>query len=330
MTLLATSMISTRSLAQEELHIGTVGQRRSRPDGVGGLLLKSAGDTVFYEDFALGLTGNNGVGAWTRSGANGSIWKYDTDGPLGAYSSLNEVITSTTASNGFVIFDADRANCDTTVFPPAPFSAFTAWDGYLMSPVLDLSTTPEVHLTFQMRLRWCCGPAIGHFVDVSTDGGTTWLTRFDAPQSGHAFNDDPGTYSVDINLTPVIFNSPSAVRFRFSWAGSSINNSHYHWQIDDVTLTVSPDVGLEEEIATGDGMLISPNPCADMTMVSFDTPAGGTTEWTVLDLRGNTVMAGRSSAACFPILVDQLAAGAYVLHAQSSAAVCIRRLVVAR
>jgi hypothetical protein len=202
---------------------------------------KAAGDTVFYEDFANGLAGNNGVGAWSRSGPHGSIWKYDTDGPLGAYSNAGEIIQSTTAANGFMIFDADRANSDTTANPPTPLASFTTWDGYLVSPVLDMTATPLVHLSFEMKMRWCCSTASGHFVDISSDGGATWPTRVEVRQEGHNTNIDPGTYGVYINMAQAISGNPANVRFRIAWEGSfTTNMTHYHWQVDDVVITESP------------------------------------------------------------------------------------------
>ncbi|MBL0036879.1 MAG: T9SS type A sorting domain-containing protein [Flavobacteriales bacterium] len=202
---------------------------------------KAAGDTVFYDDFANGLAGNNNVGAWSRGGPNGIIWKYDTDGPLGAFSNATEIITSTTAANGFMIFDADRANADTTVTPPTALPSFTTWDGYLVSPALDLTATPNVHLTFQMKMRWCCSTASGHFVDISSDGGATWPTRVSPVQEGHNTNVDPGTYNVYINMGPTVAGNPANVRFRIGWEGSfTTNMSHYHWQVDDVAIVESP------------------------------------------------------------------------------------------
>ena len=202
---------------------------------------KAAGDTVFYDDFANGLAGNNSVGAWSRGGPNGIIWKYDTDGPLGAFSNAAEIITSTTAANGFMIFDADRANADSTATPPTPNANFTTWDGYLVSPVLDLTATPNVHLAFQMKLRWCCSTASGHFVDISNDGGATWPTRVSPLQDGHNTNVDPGTYDVYINMGPTVVGNPANVRFRIGWEGSfTTNMSHYQWQVDDVAIVESP------------------------------------------------------------------------------------------
>ena len=229
------------------------GSNNQQDPGTGGKghqgIAKAAGDTVFYDDFANGLSGNNNVGAWSRGGANGSIWKFDTDGPLGAFSTAAQIITSTTAANGFMIFDADRANSDTTASPITPVATFTNWNGYLVSPVLDLSATPNVHLDFQMRLRWCCATASGHFVDVSTDGGTTWPTRFDPRKEGHVTNADSGTYAVHINLAQAISANLTSVRFRFAWeasSGATPNLSHYFWQVDDVAITETQpnDLGL--------------------------------------------------------------------------------------
>ena len=66
-------------------------------------LEKAVNDTLWSEDFA------SGIGSWTTGGAEGTIWMYDTDGPDGTYSDPNgaDIITSTTADNGFLMYDAD-------------------------------------------------------------------------------------------------------------------------------------------------------------------------------------------------------------------------------
>jgi len=66
-----------------------------------------------------------------------------------------------------------------------------------------------------------------------------------------------------------------------------------------------------------------------MAMVSLGTPAGETTEWSVLDLRGSIVLAGRTSAARLVVPVAQLASGTYVLQARSVGGMRQCRLVVA-
>ena len=87
----------TPTLGVNEQGTGNLQDPASTGKGHQGIA-KAAGDTVFYDDFANGLAGNNNVGAWSRGGPNGIIWKYDTDGPLGAFSNATEIITSTTAA----------------------------------------------------------------------------------------------------------------------------------------------------------------------------------------------------------------------------------------
>lgn len=204
---------------------------------------KAAGDVVFSEDFANGVQGNNGVGAWTVSGVDGAIWRRSTTGPNGGYSNSTQKIASTTVANGFMIFDCDRSNSDTTTSPPTPLdqALFQSRDGYLISPQLDLSATPYLHLVFQQRARWCCSTFSVCFVDVSTDGGNTWPTRLQAARNDLFANDDPGTYTMSLDLHNGIVADPTQVKFRFGWEGSSASSgmSHYYWQIDDVKLVES-------------------------------------------------------------------------------------------
>src|SRR6187402_2329742 len=118
--------------------------------------LRDGGDVIFSEDFANGMAGNNGLGAWTTSGPNGNIWKYTTTGPVGSYSVPTQIIAQPAPANGFMTFLSDSANCNCTSgeanWPATP----TEWDGALESPLMDLSATPSVMLQWEQRLRWCC------------------------------------------------------------------------------------------------------------------------------------------------------------------------------
>ena len=211
---------------------------------------KAGGDVVFSENFLNGLNGNNGFGPWTVSGPDGSIWKRDTDGPNGGFSGTFQVIASTTASNGFMMFDADYSNSDTLVDPvvPLPDTEFLSRDGFLESPALDLSLTPNVILTYQQRARWCCGTEDVHFIDISTDGGASWPVRLPALIYYHFGNLDPGTYSMAVNLKDAIGGVAGNVKFRFVHEGSlgtGAGVSHYYWQVDDVKLVESHGNDLE-------------------------------------------------------------------------------------
>lgn len=193
-------------------------------------------DQVFHEDFANGLAGNNGVGAWTTAGPNGNIWRHTTTGVTGAWSNATDNIDSPSAANGFMIFASDSANTDWTSTPPAMVASPAVFVGSLVSPVLDLSATPAVEIRFHERFRFCCTSAPGYYLEVSTDGGTTWPTRISVGQDV-AMNIDSDTREVAFSIGTVIAAAPSNVRFRFTHE----TVTHYHWQIDDVEINTLPD-----------------------------------------------------------------------------------------
>lgn len=195
---------------------------------------RDGGDIVFSEDWANGLAGNNGgVGAWTTSGANGNLWYRKTTGPVGAYTNANEIIASTSVANGFMCFAADSANTNWATTPPEIVESPIDWEGSLVSPLMDLSATPYVELEWQQRLRFCCNDA-PNYVEVSTDGGTTWPTSI--PVSfGLAVNQNSGTMTRKVNLTAAIAADPSNVKIRFRHNGD-MGSSHYHWQVDDIKI----------------------------------------------------------------------------------------------
>lgn len=76
------------------------------------------GNTVFSEDFANGMTGNNGIGEWTPTGVNAAMWRWSPTGPVGAFSVPTQIIASATVSNGFMMFNGDSANTNFLVDPP--------------------------------------------------------------------------------------------------------------------------------------------------------------------------------------------------------------------
>jgi len=91
-----------------------------------------------------------------------------------------------------------------------------------------------------------------------------------------------------------------------------------------------PEVGLAELTAPVRSLSIAPNPCTEMAVVSLDGPDGGPFEWSVLDLRGSTVLSGTAPSTRFIVPVGRLAAGTYLIRVLSAGAVHVGRLVVAR
>lgn len=198
-------------------------------------------DVIFQEDFANGLAGNNGVGAWTLNGPNGDVWRYTHSGPVGAYSAPSQAITSPSAANGWMLFNSDSANTDWSASPPVIVGAPVDLVGSLVSPVLDLSATPDVEIRFYHRFRFCCAAnVVSHILDISTDGGTTWPSQYSlALEEGVGGNTDSGTRQFAAVITNAISANPANVRFRFRHDGTG-GVSHYHWQIDDITLNAVP------------------------------------------------------------------------------------------
>lgn len=202
-------------------------------------------DVLFTEDFANGLAGNNSVGAWTVDGPNGDIWRFNDHTPTGAYTTGNQYIQSTTAANGAAIFASDSANSDWSGGTPVIVASPVDFEASLVSPVLDLSATPFVELSFQQRSRFCCNNS-PFYLEVSTDGGSTWpsafITNAGLPlnQGGTGVSGGPVvTETRSFSLVGAIAANPSNVRFRFRH-NSEAGSSHYYWQIDDVNIQSLP------------------------------------------------------------------------------------------
>ena len=132
------------------------------------------GDVIYSFDFNSGIpTG------WSNAGSSSAaLWEYrgaattpsNAVGSRGAYAS-GDPIASSSASNGFMIFDSDFldnggvAGAFGTGLAPAPA------DGQLITGVMDFSATPNVTLTME---SFCRQFASGFFVSFSTDGGATF------------------------------------------------------------------------------------------------------------------------------------------------------------
>ncbi|PCI73781.1 MAG: hypothetical protein COB20_15905, partial [SAR86 cluster bacterium] len=85
-------------------------------------------------------------------------------------------------ANGFLLFDADSANCQDADATPDPIFTSTIYQGSVVSPIIDLSSDPSVILSFEHQSRWCCNVA-SLTVEVSGDGGATWPTSFQVESS---------------------------------------------------------------------------------------------------------------------------------------------------
>jgi len=164
---------------------------------------------------------DGGLGAWTSqdnsSASSGDAWIHSTTGPSGAFAI--DPIASTTAANGFALFDSDLL-CS---------GSQNAW---LVSPSFDCSATGTVVLYFQQFYRRYRDTT---WVEVSNDGGQSW-TPFAVNQSltDNDITDNPETIEMDISA--VAGNeSDVIIAFQFkSDGGDPLDGCGYSWQIDDV------------------------------------------------------------------------------------------------
>jgi hypothetical protein len=140
---------------------------------------KAAAEVLYSEDF------DGSAGSWTTSGANGDLWLFDTDGPNGQFSSLTQIIQSPTASNGFMIFDADKYNTDTYGNNTANFEFIS---GNLESPIYDMSGISNATIQFYSQYRTCCSNTFYPIIQVTTDNFVNYV-ELDATVENVEVND---------------------------------------------------------------------------------------------------------------------------------------------
>lgn len=194
-----------------------------------------AESVIWSDDFENGLDGNNSSAnqMWKTYGPDGDIWAYDTDGSNGQFAgSTPYLLTSESAGNGWMIFDADYSN------PGNIQAQFIKRRGKLESPYIDLTAYDNVSIKFDHAFRWCCSQNHKLFVGVSVDNGLTW--------EEYSVNDSYNTNELaTTQQTSIIISSIAAgqdsVLIRFDWAGDQETATNYYWMIDDVKIIETPN-----------------------------------------------------------------------------------------
>jgi len=215
--------------------------------------IERGGGVVFFENFANGFAGNNLIGPFTfEDSGNNTIWMMATaESPAGFYSNSSEALESTTAANGWVIFDAD-------LFQGGEINATNpaeAVSGYLISPTVNLSSLGSVILEFQQAFRYCCFNDFPLVVEVSNDGGVNWVVYNAAPDFTGGANDaaaNPSVTRIDISGSAA---GQENVIIRWGWQPIG-NSTHftYYWGIDDILIYENPiqnDIQISY-VSTGD------------------------------------------------------------------------------
>lgn len=148
---------------------------------------------------------------------NNDNWVIGTTPPGGPPYDIDP-IASTTAANGFALFDSNVL-CG---------GSQNAW--IRTTDPIDLSAYPGVVLTFQeffRRYQDTC------YVETSTNG-TTWMSQKINLIPSTSYTDNPQTIAVNVS-SQIGGASQAWVRFRY------VGGCGYAWMVDDVALVTLPD-----------------------------------------------------------------------------------------
>ncbi len=148
-------------------------------------------------------------------------WIITTNGPQGPYSSPMGIIASTTASNGFALYDSDFLN-----------TAYTNQNALLIyNYPVDCSNYTYVNINFESYHRKFHDSV---FVEVSTDS-INW-DRYEVHADLGVTDASSNPEYVSVNVSASAGNQP-VVYFRFHYEGEW----DYAWMIDDVSFTETPN-----------------------------------------------------------------------------------------
>ncbi len=146
---------------------------------------------------------------------NGEDWIITTNGPAGLYSSAIGAINSTTASNGFGLYDSDYIGS----------TGGTQDASIATASSIDLSAYSSLELSFQQLFRRY--QSENCYVSISTNG-TTW-TDIEVNASVAYGATVSNTVTIDISA---LADNESTVWVRFHYMGSW----DYAWMVDDVEI----------------------------------------------------------------------------------------------
>ncbi|MDP4774311.1 MAG: hypothetical protein NWR89_05840, partial [Schleiferiaceae bacterium] len=214
------------------------------------------GETVIWsEDFASGIPTTwmnygtadpDGSGPLPPAADIDAKWEYrgttttpsNATGSRGAYAAGQLPIQSTTAANGFVVFDSDFLDnagiagnfCGTGAIACAPHVA------NLETGMINLVGHPTVDLRFTQYYRRFAGvggvqtvPAT--YLDFSTDGGVTWTGNVTLNASVPLNSATARNSAIAVPIGQYVGNQDSVkIRFRFE-------GNYYFWIIDDIAIT---------------------------------------------------------------------------------------------
>lgn len=148
-------------------------------------------------------------------------WVITTSGPTGTFSSSMNAIASTTASNGFGLYDSDALSVSYTNVQDATLAYNNS---------IDCSMYQNVNIQFESNYRKFDDSI---FVEVSNDN-INW-DRYEVHADYTTNTSSANPENVSLNVTPTAGNQ-STVWFRFRFEGVW----DYAWMVDDVAFVETP------------------------------------------------------------------------------------------
>lgn len=202
---------------------------------------------IWSEDFSSGIPST-----WSQQGNTAStLWEYrgpnttpnNTTGSRGAFSGVNNVpptnspISSSSAANGFVIFDSGFLDNGGST-PLGNGTSPSPHIGRLFTDTIDLSTEPNVSLSFQSFVRRFQAQ---FFVAFSVDGGLNYNDTLEVFPTGtvpvNASSANASTTTLNISSF-VGGQSNVMLQFIFDGRPGNVNgNGYYYWMLDDIVLS---------------------------------------------------------------------------------------------
>lgn len=217
--------------------------------GLGFCSISWAQDAFYTEDFAGGVPSGWTTPVLIGNNQPSSAWIHTTTGAAGDFATAP--LASTTAANGWMIFDSDL-NCN----HPA------GQDAWLISPAIDGSDYESIWLQFETFYRsFNDRPQIRVGTDLNNLDSWAIIEVF----PGVSANDFGGIIVGDEGLNPQIINAnltPFAAgvngfHFAFQFLsvsstgnGGSLTGCAYNWQVDDVRLLDSSPVPLHDLVVS--------------------------------------------------------------------------------
>jgi hypothetical protein len=222
-SLLSVTMLSALSFGQITTNTQTVGKMPSP-------VIKSskkpapasaAPKAVLYGPYTFGTPSD---WSFNDNSSSGDNWVIGTAAPQGFYSDGMGAIASTTAANGFAMFDSDFLGEDDNGTSPQNS------DIYFNTPV-DLTGELAVAVEFESYYRAFQGDC---YVIASTDGVTWTQVPVHLDVAVNASTANPVTVSANVSA---IVGGSSTAYFGFRYIGTW----DYAWMVDDVSIVTLPD-----------------------------------------------------------------------------------------